>query len=104
MTTDARFLADCAADRLDRLADDIEALAKIERPAPAAVGALATVRASRNEAAGALERLVPSLTKGSDRLPAHDEAKLIRGGQMSAGVEVACLRRWATEWRAFADA
>lgn len=99
---DPRDLADIAADKLTRLAEDLEAAAGIPAHATIVTGiAVGTVAESRREAAGALERLQ------MDSLPSPWEEDAARQCDMllaDIGYTVHDLARWAAAWRAFADA
>lgn len=103
MTT--RDLADIAADKLDRLAEDLEALAGIDlSAAPALVRqqAESTLRDSRVQAAGALERLAASMPAVSAR-HARAEAQVVLGKSVLIATP-GLLRDWSRAYRAFADA
>lgn len=100
-THNARTLAASAANRLERLADDLAGLAKIERPAPAAIHVLASARDSRHEAAVALERLAAAFPaeEGAVAQCAANEGRCVRLDIDPASPTV--MREWAAEWRAF---
>lgn len=110
-TEQARDLADVAADKLDRLAADIDtadSLTLSGAPEADRERARRTVVDSRNEAAGAMERLGAALTgaphPGAD---GEDGPQICAWSQKSLVMHNATAeecRLWAAEWRAFADA
>lgn len=104
-TEQARDLADVVADKLDRLAADIDTAASLTLAgAPAADRGRArrTVVDSRGEAAGALGRLAVALPDGSHERRDAETLHGVLGGDTL--VTAGDCRMLARAWRAFADA
>lgn len=103
----ARYLADCAADALDRLAADMDKDAVI--PAITEEGKLSRARIladDRNEAAGALERLSEALPilripTSSRRAQAAQGARDLRADRLANRPDL--VRGCSASWRAFSD-
>lgn len=110
-TERARDLADIAADRLTRLAEDLDYAARVpvahDNVSWTRANAERTIVASRSEAAGALERLGALFpTNHPTRLKANAEADLVARPDASPcrapAKDPDTLRRWADQWRAYA--
>lgn len=108
-TENARNLANVAADKLTSLREEQEAADAL----PSTPARERIMLDARDEAASALERLAgaPGFVdpahlaedKRNAPPPARMQAKVIRDG-LPTGRDSAALKRWATAWRAFAEA
>lgn len=113
-STLAQDRADIAADKLERLAADLYAASLPEGDGFHGMPAMAVARTisdSRNEAAGALERLAENIvadgprgTATGFRLEAITQRNTLRDASAKSYMyEPGLLRSWAAAWRAFSS-
>lgn len=102
LTPAADIALDNAEDALRRLAEDLDAAAKISRFGHGVdLEAVArTIATSRELAAGRLDALAEALPPGNARDQAWTQAAQVRKGDVAA-IEA---KQWAEAWAAYGDA